>query len=691
MKTAAVVMVLIILFTFNFAEFQNEKLTILIELPDGRIYWGNFEGDLINATSSMCKAHNLDYKIKDGTLYVDYLPLSLYHWNNGWIPGPGGTILAWSQSIPHATPHNRYPRFSAYPEITHYAPGNWEVWNISIGSDIFGSIDSTVVGYKDRIYINTWSGLFAISTDGNVLWKNGNVKGIGTPYIYNNTIYVGSSDGYLYALDLSGNIIFKKKISISPGYVGVTSSPTVVNGTLYIGGFESDNRSARLYALSPEGKELWNISLNSTVYYGSIYQYRGTIYVPLAGKYNASEGRWYGEYGIIAIRNREIIWRFSTKAPVKSTPTVANESLIFSSTDGYLYRISLNGTLMWKTKIGYSTSSPTVYNNTIYVGSGSFSDNGTVYAVDMNGNILWNRTFSGGIQSGITIAPPFLYFSVNSDRGGVICLKLNGSFMWRFPASYVLSTPTIINSTLYFGDDDGYIHALEDIKPPKIIFKGNQFYKYGEEINLEISAKDDMGIREMIVKCRNSTYYGKNNIKIKLRANFTGLLEVKAQATDYSGNIKITSYRVYVYNRTLKILMPMGDTFLENESVKGLIYIYDEKGDFVDDALVTIYLDNKTLVSGHADKGVFSFTFQVPRGRHLIRVFVIARGYEAGQFEKEIYGEKRIEEENTNWSSEWIIALVIAITIMGILFAILLKDKERKYGEIIRERFRERK
>ena len=665
---------------------------VLLELPDGRVFW-DYGYDEITVLKDICDKNNLSLRIYNSSVVVEGYPLQEYSWvQKEWIPGDNGSVVAWSSGTPVATPLSRYPRFSPAAQTTRYSAGPVEVWNFTAASTLTGGIDSTPVGFGDYVIFNSWNGLYVLR-NGSLVWSNSSVKGMGTPYVYNGTIYVGASDGYLYAFGISGNFKFRFRVSKSPGYTGISSSPIVVNNTVYIGGFEADNSSGKLYALSAQGTEMWNISLNSSVYYGAPAYYNGVIYVPLAGRYNASSGSWYPDFGIAAVQDGRILWKFRTGAPVKSTPLVRDASIFFTCTDGYLYRLDLNGSLVWKVRIGYSTSSPNYHDGTIFVGSGSFSTQGRIYAVDKNGVVLWNRTMPGGVQGSITLSPPFLLFSVNSEHGGVYCFNFRGEETWNFTTgNYVLSSPSIVDRTLYFGDDDGVLHALRDVEKPEIRFRGEQFYRYGDMVNITVEAGDNIGVRWMKVHLPWGDVWGKNEVNVSFVANFTGKLDLAATAEDYDGNVARVIYSIYSYNRSLRISAPIGGEYPANESVQIAILVTDDSGRNVDGASVVVYMDGKPLASGTTINGVFSFALKVPPGTHEITVVASKVGYSTARYTAEIRG---VEEESgggiDTGTAGLVLGLILGISLLALAFALLLRERERKYREITRERMKDRK
>jgi len=128
------------------------------------------------------------------------------------------------------------------------------------------------------------------------------------------------------------------------------------DGTIYVG--SGDNY---LYALNPEGTRKWRYQTGGDVTSSPAIGSDGTIYVGSDDNYL---------YALNPDGTRK--WRNQTGGDVGSSPAIGSDGTIYvGSDDDYLYAINPDGTLKWRYQTGgYVGSSPAIGSDgTIYVGS----------------------------------------------------------------------------------------------------------------------------------------------------------------------------------------------------------------------------------------------------------------------------------------------------------------------------------
>jgi len=175
-----------------------------------------------------------------------------------------------------------------------------------------------------------------------------------SPTVVDDTVFVGSNDATLYALDADSG---EQRWTFETAGK-VESSPTVADGTVFVGGWES------FYALDADsGDTEWTLDA-SVVSSPTVAD--GTVFVTGAG----------GSIYALAAATGDRRWAFETKSSLHSSPTVAGEVVIFESLRNVYALDVATGAQQWAFASG-GRSSPTVVDGTVFVGS----DDTNVYAL----------------------------------------------------------------------------------------------------------------------------------------------------------------------------------------------------------------------------------------------------------------------------------------------------------------------
>ena len=143
-------------------------------------------------------------------------------------------------------------------------------WQYKTGQDIYSSpaIDS-----DGTIYVGSYDGnLYAVNPDGTLKWKyptGGNIYSSSPAVSSSGTIYIGSFDGHLYAINRNGTLKWKYWIGGR-----IYSSPTIdVGEIIYIGAIDY------LYAINPDGTLKWRYKTIENIYSSPAIGTDGIIYV----------------------------------------------------------------------------------------------------------------------------------------------------------------------------------------------------------------------------------------------------------------------------------------------------------------------------------------------------------------------------------------------------------------------------
>ena len=267
-------------------------------------------------------------------------------------------------------------------------------------------------------------------------WKfhtNGMV--IGSAAVSGGLVYVGSTDGNMYAVDAeSGNQKWKFDVKSR-----VVSSPAVSEGVVYFAAYDGN-----FYAVgSADGQVKWKFKT------GGERRFAGKH---LHGVQPASE-TMPDPFDVYL-----------------SSPVVWNGAVFFGSGDGNIYSLNAqSGTLNWKFKTGDIVhASPAIDDGTLFVGSWD----SYFYALDAsNGKEKW-RFKTGedpeiynqvGIQSSASVADGVVYFGCRDSHLYALDAK-TGQKKWEYPTngSWVVSSPAVKDGIVYFvTSDSSTLFALD--------------------------------------------------------------------------------------------------------------------------------------------------------------------------------------------------------------------------------------
>jgi len=267
------------------------------------------------------------------------------------------------------------------------------------------------------------------------------------------TIYIGSTDGYFYALNSSDGSV-KWTNSDPIGFV-VSSAAIGGDGTIYFG-CNDDN----LYALSGlNGTTTWTYTTGAPITSSPTVATDGTIYF----------GSW-DNYLYAVNADGTLKWKFLTGGPVESSPALGTDGTIYFGSDDFnVYAVNPDGTLKWQTAtLGGVSSSPAVgRDGSVYVGS---SDSNVYGLNGSTGVVKWTFATGGPVTSSPAVAPDSSVVIGSTDSNVYRLAGANGTQIWSSTlGGQVNSSPSIAgDGTIYVGCDDHNIYALNVINGSQI-------------------------------------------------------------------------------------------------------------------------------------------------------------------------------------------------------------------------------
>jgi len=369
---------------------------------------------------------------------------------------------------------------SAVPCTTAYAQSGTVLWNHEVGGQLwaplryhegnlyFGSDDSTFyafdVGKKQLRWQFDTGGIIRSGAD-----------------IGDGRVLFASDDGFLYALaadsgaeiwrfDLGSSGMTRVLPATDPPYRYdyLHSSPTHHDGTVYVG-----SANGVLYAIDREtGQERWQFETGGKI--------RSS---PAVDGRNVYFGSWDGHLYAVGAVDGGLIWRFDTEGIVQGSPAIGAGNVFVGSRSAAVFAIDAKtGEQKWKhvhEDGSWVESSPVFSDGVVYVGS---SDALTLFALDAEtGQTVWDfRTggwswsspllANGVVYIGGLSASPYYFEGVTLRPGFIAVDQENGSSLWVFTpepvegyiTGGVFSTPALADGVIYVGALDGRLYALEE-------------------------------------------------------------------------------------------------------------------------------------------------------------------------------------------------------------------------------------
>jgi eukaryotic-like serine/threonine-protein kinase len=275
---------------------------------------------------------------------------------------------------------------------------------------------------------------------------------LSSPSIVQGMVYVGSGDGFVYALDAaSGALRWKFKT----GNV-VHASPAVANGVLYIGSWDS-----YFYALdATTGRQRWRFKTGEDAEISNQVGIQSSAVVSGGLVYFGC--RDANLYALDAGTGAKV-WAMSNKGSwVVSTPIVRQDTLYFATSDSGLFHAvnAKTGAELYSLSFQHwpMFSSPAIAGSTLYIGSHA----GTLIAIDLDRHsTAWTFETEGAVRHGPALrkknGEPNYAAAFTDDFYDDLIIGA-----WRMMSiGAVLSSPVVDANAVYFGSADGNVYAVD--------------------------------------------------------------------------------------------------------------------------------------------------------------------------------------------------------------------------------------
>lgn len=344
------------------------------------------------------------------------------------------------------------------PIWTFATPG--EIWSspaVSKGTIYFGSDDHF---------------LYAVNVKTHELkWKFEAGEAVRSrPAVAEGIVYVTSDNNFLYAVDArTGGLVWDFNLGdayvprqpVTESWDYMQSSPVVVDGVVYVG-----SASTTFYALDARtGEEKWRFEMYSWVR-STPAVVDGLVYF----------GDWAGLVRALDAETGREVWKYNTFGPVVPSPTVVDGVVYIGSKFPALFALDAKtGNELWRfaypAEVPWVESSAAVADGTVYVGS---SDWFRVNAIDAaTGELVWYFTTEGDPWCSPAVSDGVVYIGATGGRFYALDAR-TGAELWhtqtddealaavdplRFHGG-VVSSPAIADGVVYFGGLDGKLYAV---------------------------------------------------------------------------------------------------------------------------------------------------------------------------------------------------------------------------------------
>ena len=301
-------------------------------------------------------------------------------------------------------------------------------------------------------------------------------------------IFAATDSGTLAALDaLNGEVIWKQDITDKR----FESPLMLIDARLYLGeGSAYGSGQKRFFCFDDKGRECWNISQSTKG-----YQWCGAC---LAGEYLVfgqndgillSVNKSSGEVvDVLDLRDSSRL-SFYQEDPGRVRASAAfREGYVYATSElsaqaGFAWKIGLDNVTGkfedrgWSAPMGFSTSTPSVCNGRVYLGTGEHGHPGALICLnDSSGEVIWSYPVEAGIKSSPALSVartrPRILFTTSQVNGSVYCLEdggENAELLWRLNPpdnGYILGGVAISDGRVYFGTEgdqhSGKLYCLGD-------------------------------------------------------------------------------------------------------------------------------------------------------------------------------------------------------------------------------------
>lgn len=366
-------------------------------------------------------------------------------------------------------------QFSAALPAEHYPAPPAPLWKFDLGAGTWAP--PVVAG--DLVYVGTSAGFFHAvhASDGTSAWSWKGANGIDARAVVGtDAVYVLDTKTNLIALDRASGALrwltplHDEQLAGAPAPSNPTfnhraATPLLIGGTIYCGSSDGG-----IYAIDAStGAKLWRYDAKAPVFSG----------IGLCGEQTLMFGTMDGSVLLLDRHTRREVLHVRTGGGVVTTPVVAAGKLIIGSRDYMLYGFNLaDGTQAWRFSYWFSwvESTPVLKGGLIYIGASDYS---RVTALDpATGKARWGTPVHG-MNWGTPLVTDDMVFTGTvsqniagtaiSHVGGIVALdRATGAVKWQLLAAPApeggfggyAGTLALAGANIVAAGFDGYLVSL---------------------------------------------------------------------------------------------------------------------------------------------------------------------------------------------------------------------------------------
>lgn len=295
----------------------------------------------------------------------------------------------------------------------------------------------------------------------NVLWRASTRATIGVqPQIYKNSLITGGAYGYLSSIDLhTGTEDWSFNI-VGDLYGSNTITDNILITSSYMG-----KSAIFLYAFDLEKKQInWRKQITFDEPYDSVNKRYPSPKLPdLAWNPIVYKDVVFAGGDLFYAFDKktgELIWECKREKPVRCTPALYDDNVIFGNIAGEIYSVHYKtGKINWKyeAKAHFKSGISTFGERTIL---GTERD--TIYCLNSStGKVMW-KTYVRGLfmAKPVRVGENLLISNVANKLCNLNLLT--GEMQWEFPTKgWVYAAPTVKGNSVFVGDKAGMVYKVD--------------------------------------------------------------------------------------------------------------------------------------------------------------------------------------------------------------------------------------